>query len=231
MSVQEQLKKREAGAVERQALTSRPHLLALSLLFLAVAAAYAPVLLHPHWGLFSDAGQILEECRKFFDANCTRLDILCDQYRPGFNVVDKVIWLFSPERPFGFYAVRWLLFEATVLLCYGNCFLLSRSPLFFFFLLSLLADCISNVRSDIHSGQSGDLYRLSLQRLPLCLLAGPAAALSRGGRRKRAEAVARSCYILCGIRNLYQANRHARFWPDRCFCRCRFYRQRLAWRS
>ena len=110
----------------------RSHLVPLLGLFVIVWTVYAPLLLHPHWGMFSDAGQILEECRKFYDAHGMRLDILFDQYRPGFNIVDKLVWLVSPERPFGFYFVRWIVFEATVLLSYLNCFTLSRSRIFSF---------------------------------------------------------------------------------------------------
>jgi hypothetical protein len=108
------------------------HLGPLIALVIASTAVFLPMLIKPHWGLFSDAGQIIEDCRMFWDSYGLRFDILAEQYRPGFNIVDKIVWLFSPDQPLGFYISRWLLFAGVVSVTYLNCYSFSRSRLLSF---------------------------------------------------------------------------------------------------
>lgn len=90
---------------------------------------FLPVLIDPHWGLFTDSNEILTACRTFFSDPASRVSKLSflfthadyRGYRPAFHIIPLAVWLFSAETPLGFYIFRLLLFAATVGLSYFNC--------------------------------------------------------------------------------------------------------------
>ena len=95
-----------------------------------------PVLLHPHWGLFSDARQILEYCRYFF-TTADSLPVINSVYRLVFNFLLLAVWQVSPNNPFGFYLFRASFFAGALIFTYLTAWVLSRSRLLSF-LISLL---------------------------------------------------------------------------------------------
>jgi hypothetical protein len=103
------------------------HLLAASILSCFCLLLCLPVLLHPHWGLYSDPRQIVENCRIFYSSPHIRWDIIHGYYRPGFHILDLAVWLVSKENPLGFYVFRTAIFICTALLTYASCYTWTQS--------------------------------------------------------------------------------------------------------
>ena len=93
----------------------RAHALPLTILGISCVLAFLPVLLWPHWGMYSDPRQIIEGCRLFYSSHQIRWEIIWGFHRPGFHILDLAMWLVSKDRPVGFFAFRGLIFFATVL--------------------------------------------------------------------------------------------------------------------
>lgn len=90
------------------------HALVLAILGISCVLAFLPVLLWPHWGMYSDPRQIIEGCRLFYSSHLIRWDIIWGFHRPGFHILDLAMWLISKDRPEGFFAFRGLIFFTTV---------------------------------------------------------------------------------------------------------------------
>lgn len=98
-------------------------------LLTASVVAFCPVLFNPHWGLFSDSTQIVENCRIFWSSSDIRWDLVQGYLRPGFHALDLTTWVISPENPLGFYLVRLFFFAVTLQCTYLSCLSLSKSKL------------------------------------------------------------------------------------------------------
>jgi len=118
---------------------------------------YLPVLVWPHWGFFSDATQIIQNCQVFWREPWQNLALIQGYWRPGFHIIDLLTWQVSPNNPLGFYAVRWLCFLGTLLCTYLSSLLLSRSRLFSF-LFSLLWFFAAPTYEVIYTLDKGETY-------------------------------------------------------------------------
>jgi hypothetical protein len=111
-------------------VTSRVDVCCLLLLWLLGALAMSPVLMHPHWGMFSDPNQIVESCTvifaRGFDWKLWQQNMWVD-FRPGFHLLDLLTWSISPHNPAGFYILRFFCFAGTLSLTYLNCTVLKAS--------------------------------------------------------------------------------------------------------
>ncbi|MGH9552712.1 MAG: hypothetical protein ACRD3W_25255, partial [Terriglobales bacterium] len=108
------------------------HVLPLSVLLLIATAIFMPLFLHPHWGMYSDIEQIVQDCRIFYSSPSIRWDFVHGFYRPGFHCIDLLTWLVSRENPLGFYVVNWGFFCVTLAMTYLSSFVLSKSRVFSF---------------------------------------------------------------------------------------------------
>ncbi|HEY9719081.1 MAG TPA: hypothetical protein V6C69_16525 [Trichormus sp.] len=108
-------------------LNSRNDAIAKVLLVLMTIGCCAPVLLHPHWGLLSDAGQIVQNGRIFWQAPMQHLDLLRGYWRPGFHFWDLALWAVAPENPLVFYVFKTFCLAATVVLTYCSIRRLTQS--------------------------------------------------------------------------------------------------------
>lgn len=90
----------------------------------------APILIHPHWGMLSDPVQIIDTCTRLysagFDWNTWQRNIWVD-FRPGFHLLDLILWAVTPNSPYGYYLLRWFCFACTVCFTFSNTFMLTQS--------------------------------------------------------------------------------------------------------
>ena len=115
------------------------------LLWLISAVIMSPVLLHSHWGMFSDPCQFVEPCKQLFqhlDAH-RMMDYICTNYRPGYQLLNVTVWPFAADQPFLHYLFRWILFAVTVDCTYMSAKLLSGSKLVSFLASAVWLFCLS----------------------------------------------------------------------------------------
>lgn len=116
----------DAAAAADKQRADRILLFALTLL---VLLAYLPVLIWPHWGLFDDAGLILQNCRSYWSLPEHDLSWINHIWRPGLFLYVMALWPLTPNNPFGYHLANFLFFTATVCLTYLLSLRLSRSRL------------------------------------------------------------------------------------------------------
>lgn len=89
-----------------------------------------PVLLRPHWGMFSDPVQILDTCHTAFSHKTTLskfVHLVCGDFRPVFHLTNFAVWAIWPHSPLPYFLLKWVCFALTVDLTFQNAFLLSDS--------------------------------------------------------------------------------------------------------
>ncbi|HEY9681639.1 MAG TPA: hypothetical protein V6C86_08660 [Oculatellaceae cyanobacterium] len=89
-----------------------------------------PVLLRPHWGMFSDPGQIVDTCHTLFSHKTTFAELVgvaCGDFRPVFHLANFAVWAICPDNPLPYFLLKWACFALTVDLTFQNAFLLSDS--------------------------------------------------------------------------------------------------------
>lgn len=99
-------------------------------LFLLTTIAMTPVLLRPHWGMFSDPGQILDTCHSIFGHHATFSEmarLACGDFRPVFHLVNFAVWAIWPENPLPYFLLKWFCFALTVDLTFQIAYLLTDS--------------------------------------------------------------------------------------------------------
>jgi putative effector of murein hydrolase LrgA (UPF0299 family) len=81
-----------------------------------------PVLIWPHYGLFSDAGQIIEFPKQIiagFPESLRLLGPLPDgRWNPAFHGLSALLYYLQPDTPLIFFVAQWLMLVGT-LLCIG----------------------------------------------------------------------------------------------------------------
>jgi hypothetical protein len=115
------------------------------LIWLISAVIMSPVLLHSHWGMFSDPCQFVEPCKQLFqhpDAH-RMIDYICTNYRPGYQLLNVAVWPFAADQPFLHYLFRLVLFAVTVDCTYMSAKLLSGSKLASFLASIVWLFCLS----------------------------------------------------------------------------------------
>lgn len=117
---------------------------------------FLPVIIFPHWGLFSDAGQIILTGRQFWADPWNRFDLIKGYWRPAFHLLDLITYKLFGEKPEYFYLVQYLIFSATAVLTYLNCLFLSGSRLLstIFALFLLLSSSTLEVIYTLDKGEA-----------------------------------------------------------------------------
>lgn len=119
-----------------------------------------PVLVRPQWGMFSDPGQILWTCGNVY-SHGFHLDewfnVVVADYRPGFHLINLLLWGVSANEPLGFYVAKWLCFGATISLTFVTCYRLSRSKLSSA-IASLFWFCAYPTYEVIYTLDKGEIY-------------------------------------------------------------------------
>ncbi len=101
----------------------------LSLVIVLTLSAMLPILISPHWGMFSDRQQIIAACEvlsKTHDISAWLKDSLID-LRPAVHWPDYLTWWILPGEPRAFYMVRCVLWLVTTTFTYLTCMRLCRS--------------------------------------------------------------------------------------------------------
>lgn len=119
--------------------------------------AFTPVLVFPHWGLYSDPEQIIDQCRIFFSSSVFRADLVQGYLRPGFHSIDLFLWSLSPNNPLVFYIAHAAVFCLTVAVTYLNCYELCKSRLIAF-LTSMSWFAVGPTYEVIYTLDKGESY-------------------------------------------------------------------------
>jgi hypothetical protein len=134
------------------------------LLLCSSMIVYLPIILFPHWGLFSDAGQIILAGREFWADPWHRFDLIKGYWRPAFHIIDLITYKLFGENPLYFYLLECFMFLCTVTLTYLNCLILSSSRIFstVFALFLLISTATLEVIYTLDKGEARIAFFLSL---------------------------------------------------------------------
>ena len=137
------------------------HTCIVLILFLLCLLTFLPVLIHGHWGLYSDPRQIVENCRTFYSSPTIRWDIIQGFYRPGFHSLDLGMWSVSRNQPSGYFLFRYIVFATAVCCTYLSCYKLSGWRLISVS-LSLAWLCLSPTFEVIYTLDKAETYLVCL---------------------------------------------------------------------
>jgi len=140
------------------------HKFSLIVVLCSSITIYLPVIIFAHWGLFSDAGQIILSGREFWADPWNQFHLIKGHWRPAFHLFDLITYKLFGENPIYFYLVQGFMFLGTVILTYLNCLTLSRSRPFstIFTLLLLVSTTTLEVIYTLDKGESRIAFFISL---------------------------------------------------------------------
>ena len=139
---------------------SQKHFVNHLILWLLAFIIMSPVLLHPHWGMFSDSRQIVWTNKTLY-AHPSQIALwvntICADFRPGFHLINVVLWTLSANRPLGYYLFRFACFSVTLSLTYANCQSLAHSKTISLICTTFLL-CSYATFEVIYTLDKGELY-------------------------------------------------------------------------